>query len=51
MDYIGFSYYMSFVTKGDGDEYLDYDESRDLCKNPYLQATKWGWPIDLIQRD
>ncbi|WP_164130283.1 6-phospho-beta-glucosidase [Sharpea azabuensis] len=46
VDYIGFSYYMSFVTKGDGDEYLDYDESRDLCKNPYLQATKWGWPID-----
>lgn len=46
VDYIGISYYMSFVTKGDGDEYLDYDESKDLCQNPYLKATKWGWPID-----
>lgn len=46
VDYIGISYYMSFVTKGDGNVYLDYDESKDLCQNPYLKATKWGWPID-----
>ena len=46
VDYIGFSYYMSFATKGNGDENLDYDESKDLCDNPYIQKTKWGWPID-----
>ncbi|MCD7839809.1 MAG: 6-phospho-beta-glucosidase [Erysipelotrichaceae bacterium] len=46
VDYIGFSYYMSFTTKGDNDINLDYDESKDLCQNPYIQSTDWGWPID-----
>lgn len=46
VDYIGFSYYMSFTTKGDGNEYLDYIEATDLCDNPYISKTKWGWPID-----
>ena len=46
VDYIGFSYYMSFATKGDGDDNLDYDESQDLCDNPYIGKTQWGWPVD-----
>ena len=46
VDYIGFSYYMSFTTRGDGNEYLDYNEATDLCDNPYISKTKWGWPID-----
>ena len=46
VDYIGLSYYMSFVTKGNQDDNLDYDESQDLCDNPYIEKTKWGWPID-----
>ena len=25
---------------------LDYDEENDLCDNPYIQKTQWGWPID-----
>jgi beta-glucosidase/6-phospho-beta-glucosidase/beta-galactosidase len=29
VDYIGFSYYMSFATKGDGNINLDYDEEND----------------------
>ena len=37
VDYIGFSYYMSFATKGDGNINLDYDEENDLCDNPYIQ--------------
>ncbi|WP_423900879.1 family 1 glycosylhydrolase, partial [Eggerthia catenaformis] len=41
-----FSYYMSFSVKGDGNIYLDYDESKDLCNNPYIQKSDWGWPID-----
>ena len=48
VDYIGFSYYMSFATKGDGNINLDYDEENDLCDNPYIQKTQWGWPIDAI---
>lgn len=46
VDYIAFSYYMSFSVKGDGNIYLDYDESKDLCNNPYIQKSDWGWPID-----
>ena len=46
IDYIGFSYYMSFAVQGDGDDNLDYDESKDLCNNPYIEKTQWGWPID-----
>ena len=46
VDYIGLSYYMSFVVKGHQDIYLDYDEENDLCDNPYIEKTKWGWPID-----
>ena len=46
VDYIGLSYYMSFAVKGNQDIYLDYDEENDLCDNPYIEKTKWGWPID-----
>lgn len=47
VDYIGFSYYMSFAIKHNGsDSYYDYDESKDLVKNPYVQASDWGWQID-----
>ena len=42
VDYIGFSYYMSFATKGDGNINLDYDEENDLCDNPYISpVTTW----------
>lgn len=47
VDFIGFSYYMSFTVKGHSDDlYLDYDESKDLVDNPYVEKTKWGWPVD-----
>ena len=46
VDYIGISYYMSFVVKGDHSPYLDYNEDIDLCDNPYLSSKKWGRPID-----
>lgn len=47
VDYIGFSYYMSFAIKdkNKGPAY-DYDESTDLVKNPYVEASDWGWQID-----
>lgn len=47
VDYIGFSYYMSFAVKdhGKGPAY-DYDEAHDLVENPYVKASEWGWQID-----
>lgn len=36
VDYIGFSYYMSFATKdAEPTLQLDYDESKSLVSNPY----------------
>lgn len=47
VDYIGLSYYMSFTVKGSGKEpYFDYNESKDLVQNPYLEKSDWGWHID-----
>lgn len=47
VDYIGFSYYMSFVVRyqEDNPDY-DYDESKDKVENPYIQRSDWGWAID-----
>ncbi|MGG7056831.1 6-phospho-beta-glucosidase [Clostridium nigeriense] len=47
VDYIGFSYYMSFAAKyHEGNESFEYDETRDLVKNEYVKASEWGWQID-----
>lgn len=49
VDYIGFSYYMSFVTKAqENNPHLDYDETKSLVKNPYVKASDWGWQIDPV---
>ncbi|EBS4177542.1 6-phospho-beta-glucosidase, partial [Salmonella enterica subsp. enterica serovar Bovismorbificans] len=47
VDYIGFSYYMSFVTKYmDNNPDYNYIEPDHLVKNPYIQSSDWGWQID-----
>lgn len=47
VDYIGFSYYMSFTVKDHGKAPgFDYDEAHDLVANPYVRASDWGWQID-----
>lgn len=47
VDYIGFSYYMSKAIKDHGKAPgFDYDEAHDLVKNPYVEASDWGWQID-----
>ncbi len=49
VDYIGFSYYMSFATKLNRENpNFDYNEETDLCNNPYIEKTEWGWPIDPV---
>lgn len=49
VDYIGFSYYMSFCVsqKEDNPEY-DYRGYRDFVKNDYVKASDWGWQIDPV---
>ncbi len=47
VDYIGFSYYMSFVAKASEDNpHYNFYETDKRVPNPYLKATDWGWPID-----
>lgn len=47
VDYIGFSYYMSFAAKhGENNPHFDYDETSDLVRNEYVKASDWGWQID-----
>lgn len=48
-DYVGFSYYMSFVTKykADNPDYV-YTESKDQVDNPYTEKSDWGWQIDPV---
>ncbi|MDE7310156.1 MAG: 6-phospho-beta-glucosidase [Eubacterium sp.] len=49
VDYIGFSYYMSFCTNHKEDNpAFDYRGNRDYSKNPYVQASDWGWQIDPV---
>ncbi|WP_209124126.1 glycoside hydrolase family 1 protein [Alkalihalobacillus sp. BA299] len=50
VDYIGFSYYMSFVASTDPD-HVKLQTSGNLLaglKNPYLKASEWGWQIDPV---
>lgn len=49
VDYIGFSYYMSFaIGKKAENEHYDYDEMHDLVRNPYVEASDWGWQVDPV---
>ena len=49
VDYIGFSYYMSFCIRHEADNPMyDYRERKDLVTNPYVQASDWGWQIDPV---
>lgn len=47
VDYIGFSYYMSFAVKSSPDNpTYEYIEDQARVDNPYVKASDWGWPID-----
>ncbi|MCV9886737.1 glycoside hydrolase family 1 protein [Metabacillus halosaccharovorans] len=50
VDYIGFSYYMSFVAST-APEHQDEKTAGNLLagvKNSYLKASEWGWQIDPV---
>ena len=40
---------MSFAIKQKPENiYYDYDESHDLVRNPYVDASDWGWQVDPV---
>ena len=47
VDYIGFSYYMSFAVRAEDDnpEYI-YREEECKVDNPHIETTDWGWAVD-----
>lgn len=49
VDYIGFSYYMSYsIEHREDNPSYDYRGNKDYNKNPYVQASDWGWRIDPV---
>lgn len=49
VDYLGFSYYMSFcVAHNEPNSHFDYDESEHLVRNEFVKASDWGWQIDPV---
>lgn len=49
VDFIGFSYYMTFVVSGKNDgKTLTGGNMMKGIKNPYLKASDWGWQVDPV---
>ena len=49
VNYLTFSYYMSFAIKADTENNPHYDYDRKyFVKNEYLKASDWGWQIDPV---
>ncbi len=46
VDYIGFSYYMSNTASADPNAEMAGGNQLIGGKNPYLEASRWGWQID-----
>lgn len=46
VDYVAFSYYMSFATAHQQDDITYNYSNTDFVKNDYLKASDWGWQID-----
>ena len=44
VDYLSISYYQSSTARATDQEGRDYE----FARNPYLEATEWGWTIDPI---
>ncbi|AXI10809.1 6-phospho-beta-glucosidase [Oceanobacillus zhaokaii] len=48
VDYISFSYYMSMLSSASPEGEVTEGNLMNSLKNPYLQASEWGWQIDPI---
>lgn len=47
VDFVAISYYMSYVVENKDSKKVDGSFDSSL-KNPYLNVSEWGWPIDPI---
>lgn len=48
IDFIAISYYMTWVASGDEAKQDPLGSFVRAPRNPYLEASEWGWPIDPI---
>ncbi len=48
VDYISFSYYMSMVSSNSPEGERTEGNLMNTLKNPYLEASEWGWQIDPV---
>ncbi len=48
IDYISFSYYMSLLSANSEEGEVTEGNLMNSLKNPYLEASDWGWQIDPI---
>lgn len=48
VDYISFSYYMSLLSANTEEGIRTEGNLMNSLKNPYLEASEWGWQIDPI---
>ncbi|NLC97333.1 MAG: 6-phospho-beta-glucosidase [Erysipelotrichaceae bacterium] len=46
VDYISFSYYMSYCATADKNVKTEIGNIKSTVKNPHLQTSDWGWQID-----
>lgn len=48
VDYIGISYYMSHLTEDRPNALQEVGLLVGALKNPHLELTRWGWPVDPV---
>ena len=48
VDFVSFSYYMSFAASTDLTRETAAGNTASGVKNPYLEASEWGWQIDPV---
>ncbi len=46
VDFLAFSYYMTYVVSADEDKKENPGNLVKLLKNPYIERSEWGWGID-----
>lgn len=49
VDYIGFSYYMSFAVSPEKHEHgIEVSPGVFFQQNPHIKSSDWGWPVDPV---
>ncbi|WP_411047463.1 glycoside hydrolase family 1 protein [Treponema primitia] len=46
--FVGISYYMSYVAQKDPSGIKTFGNIVSSVRNPYLELSEWGWPIDAV---